>query len=393
LICASLPNDVAESFGLLAPHLGKILTSVPGEVYPNLPSESDLRPVVCQGLENLVESFYLLSSVMVEDTDDQVKQQWKSVCNKVGVEAITKIKTYVNRFLSALCNIYVTVDPKIGNGKATGQALQVIHEKSIQYFEKPIKKFLLIADKKAVGEYMATLVKSILEKQQGDMTVVDRLGVYAIMDLNLILLPNLDKDMVGVVEMYYQLLMDQVTTTDATLQKKTYKSLVHVVQHVGIDQINQLELSKVLLIDTKIATGAYRPRIQLIQTLVTLTKNKQLLLDFIPRVIPEIMLATKEASEKTRDGAYDCLVEMAKKMMNGADALLVGDGLDTVMQSISLTEGSADSDIEKNHKGEISIKEFMMMVAAGLTGDDVHMHSASIASMGRLLFEFHGIVL
>jgi hypothetical protein len=397
-LCASLPNDVPQSFAALASHLGKILTTDPADLYPNLPSQSDLRPAVCQGLENLVESFYLLTELKPEDGDDEIKLKWKEVCHKTGNEALEKIKSYSNRFLSALCNIYIAVDPKIGQGKATGQALQVLHEKSIQHFEKPIKKFLMIAEKKAISDYMMTMVKSILQKQQNpNLNPLERLSIYTIMDLVLILLPNLEPKFVGPIELYYKVCVGQLVSTDSTLQKKTYKSILHIVQHVTLASIDEVELANKLIeedIMDSVSTSAIRQRVQLIQYIVENTKKKQLLLSFIPRVLSAIMLATKEASEKTRDTAYQCLVSMARKMMSGADAMFV-EGIDEAMDTMALEpESIQDAEGDETmaeHKGEISIREFMLMVSAGLDSDSSHVQSAAIASLGRLMFEFSGL--
>jgi ribosomal RNA-processing protein 12 len=217
------------------------------------------------------------------------------------------------------------------------------------------------------------------------------------MDLVLILLPNLEPNFSGPIELYYKVCVGQLASTDSTLQKKTYKSILHIVQHVTLASIDETDLATRLIeedIQNSVSTSATRQRVQLVQFIVENTKKKQLLLSFIPRVLSAIMLATKEASEKTRDTAYQCLVAMARKMMSGSDAMYV-QGIDEAMNTMELERESiqdAEGDeVMAEHKGEISIREFMLMVSAGLDSDSSHVQSAAIASMGRLMFEFSGI--
>jgi ribosomal RNA-processing protein 12 len=40
-------------------------------------------------------------------------------------------------------------------------------------------------------------------------------------------------------------------------------------------------------------------------------------LHIIPTLIPEAVLATKEANEKTREAAYDLIIAMGRKMEEG----------------------------------------------------------------------------
>lgn len=374
LLCSNLPNDVGSSFGKLAPHVGKILTTAPVELYENLPSKADLRPIVCHALQNLVESFSLFASLEAEEGDDSDKLKWKSTGNKLGKAAIGKMKGYVNRFLSALCNLYTAVDPLILiGGNAKGQALQTLHERAIQHYEKPIKQFLKIADPSATSEYFMTMVKSILTGG-GKKNDATKMGIYQTFDLMLIFLPHLPQDDLSEESsliLMYKLLIGQLKDSDATMQKKTYKALFHLFSVLPLARVDQTALVDALLDDTVVAqitTGATKLRVKVLQSIIENSEDKKLLLTFIPQALPEVMLATKETSEKSRDAAYECIIAMARKMMAGSSAMITEDD-ETIV-------------------GEISIKEFFIMVTAGLGGASAHMQSASVASLGRLLFEF-----
>ncbi|KAI8896755.1 armadillo-type protein [Globomyces pollinis-pini] len=386
-ICSSLPCDVGDSFGFLAKHLGRVLTTSPTQLYPSLPSSADLRPVVCHGLENLVESFHLLASLTAEDGDDDEKIRWKEVSVSLGKEVIGKIQKYGNRFLSSLCNIYTAIDLDVlQNLKTKGQALQVIHEKSIQHYEKTIKKILLIVDPTSLSDYFMTMVKILLEKQNITVkTEVDLLSIYSILDLVLIMIPFLEKSDLQETPLtiFYNFCQDHIKEKDATFQKKSYKCLTHVLPFLTTIQLNLKVLIDNLLADvvlSNLSPGSTRLRVKLIQLVVEHLEDKELTLYFIPEALPEVMLATKESSEKTRDSAYDCLVAMGHKMIEG--------GVGESIESLNMNDDES-MDESKPHKGDLSIREFIMMVAAGLAGETSHMQSAAIASLGRLLFEFY----
>jgi uncharacterized membrane-anchored protein YhcB (DUF1043 family) len=390
LISATLPKDVPESFGALAPYLGRVLTTLPSVLYENLPSETDLRPLVCQGLESLIEQFMLLEKIKPKESDDSIELQYKRQCEKTAKKSLNKIKAYVNRFLSALCNIYSTVDvTKLKDTKSSGANIQVMHEKSIQFYEKPIRKFLLIAQKSAILEYCETLINSIDQKRPTMKdSEQDRLTVFTMIDLVLILLPNLEapKDQSGPVYGLYKICLGELKNPNNTMQKKVYKALFHIFDLINVSDVDLSELVEGLCDEEVISNtshGAAKSRVKLIEKLVTTTNDKEILLKFVPRVLPEVMLTTKEASEKSREVAYECLISMAKKMMSGQDAISLE--LSNSVQQMKIDELKLQNG---EHVGEISIREFMLMVLAGLGGSSAHMQSASVACLGRLLFEF-----
>ncbi|KAJ3275758.1 hypothetical protein HDV01_007225 [Terramyces sp. JEL0728] len=388
-LCATLPEDTAAIFGHLAKRLGKVLTILPKDLYPNLPSKPDLRPTVCQGLENLVESFYLFANLNPEQGDDQDKLHWKELCGNIGREVISKVQKYVNRFLSAICNIYTSVDLEdLERNKHRGQTLQSIHEKTIQTLEKTIKKLLLIAEPSSISEYFTTMTKSVSQMLANpNASDIDRLTLYTIFDLVLILIPALPKEQyLSTMMEFYKICLEQLKAADSTLQKKSYKCLSAILSLMPMDSLKIAELAELLMAEeviTRISPGSIRPRMKLLQQYVELVNENAIILQFIPTSLPEVMLATKESNEKTRDSAYDCLIAMCKKMMSGNGP--ASSGLDRALNSLGLEDGSA-------HTPEVSIKEFSIMVMAGLGGSSSHMQSAAIASLGRLFFEFSSMM-
>jgi ribosomal RNA-processing protein 12 len=94
----------------------------------------------------------------------------------------------------------------------------------------------------------------------------------------------------------------------------------------------------------------------------------------IAAILPEAVIATKEANEKAREAAYDLLISMGKKMQLGGivkNAMI--DGMDENMEDASA-----------------SIEQYFLMVSAGLAGSSQHMISATITALSRMLYDFKG---
>ena len=305
---------------------------------------------------------------------------WREKCWMGVVE-------YMPRFLAALSNLYLT-PPSLQECKNKGTTLQVQHERQMQFFATPLTLILGVVEEKLANEYFLVLVKKVLEEE---VVVESRPShsLYVLLDLMLLFMPfiqqtpssssssSLEEWSQSPVGLFYQVLLGQVGEKDATLQKKTYKSLLKVFQHpskpleqLGVqglsDFIQQVSADSVV---SSVSSGAIKNRVALFQCLVEESMDNadrvELFKEFIPLSLPEVMLATKEANEKTRDAAYDCLVAFAK----------------FVMQIPSPTQDESNK--------QQQLQELFLMVTAGLGGESPHMQSAAIATLGRLFFEFH----
>ena len=378
-LCKLVPNDIPESFDFIAPTLGKILTLQPSEMYPNLPSNHDFRPLVCKGLEFLIDGFQ--KEVSTGTNDEEINK------------SLEKINHYSKRFLTALCNIYTSVN--VANSKentSKGQNLQTLNEALTQFYERPIKKFLEIAEEKSVVDYFVTLVAAETESSTRIETRT-RLVLYSMVELSTIFLsylPN-NAESLAPTKSFYDLCLSFLKIKDGTLQKKSYKALNVLLQRQLFTNVGSL-CESILETDIveKISPGATKPRIRLVQTTIDLSNDPAFLINFVPKMLPEVMLTTKEANEKTRDSAYTCLIAMARKMMSGTDEKLVENQNQDL--ATTLSQFNMQEDGETEHIGEISIKEFCIMVCAGLSSESSNMQSAAIACLGRLLFEFSSIL-
>jgi ribosomal RNA-processing protein 12 len=396
VVCASMPGDVGEGgWNGVAETLAVILKG--GAV-----GTPDLRPIVCAGLRSLVEGYLKLEKEK-EQYDEGVQMRIES-----GLEAIKSTST---GFMAMLCNNYTSPDLSVIEGLVAGiksqkkggdltpaglvasarnVVLQTVHEKENQKCELAIKAFLQIANQEAIDGYFMELVKSLLQSQVEEREkvamVVDeepavvlqkQIRSYAIIDLLLLLLPSIATGSIEPIQLLYQVLIGQLGDSDVTLQKRTYKAINRVFEILSTSEsVNLFPLLKDLcakLVDEditlKTGSGAKKARIELIGRIVDCvgvstadvvdTEGDALLLEFVPVALGEVMLATKEASEKARTSAFETLAIMAKKMLKA---------------------GGGES--------KLNFGEFTMMIVAGLAGSTANMQSATISCLARLLFEF-----
>ncbi|KAJ3195578.1 hypothetical protein HK101_011721 [Irineochytrium annulatum] len=395
-LCATVPADLPECFDVLAPRLGKILS----ERHDAEPGEPNIKPLICSGLQALIEGYQKIASL---DPADPLFAPHVDAASF----GVSKLRQNANKFLNTLCNAYTTVDPAILDSGNTDKAavLQRLHGPGGgAVYEGCIRAFLTIADGPSVTSYFYGLVKNLLQSQSSGQEVDDgedsekislvKLRMYAVLDLITIIMPILpdvkDRDADddtplpddSPLHVLYRVLTGQLRDADATLQKKTYKSLNLLLDCLPSSQIPLDDLMS-RLVDPEVmmlaTSGVKRSRIALIRRAVERApegeEGESALIEFVPVALSEVMLATKEASEKARGAAYECLVGMGRRML--------GAGIRRARE-----EGTSDAMDGVESDRRASIKEYIIMVVAGMAGESAHMQSASIASLARLIFEF-----
>ena len=387
-LCQTLPADVDSYFSKLAPILGKIIQSNPKDLFENpLPSNLDLRPLVSEGLSNLINTFQTLSELEVNIQDDQETKKFVVKSVEHAKITLNRIRTYTNRFLSALCNNYTTPDESILlNNKAS--QLQTLFESQIQHYERAIKSLLSIANPSDVSDYFLNMVKTVLQSQNDTVpSDLEKIRIFTVMDLCLVLMPYLplenDVDVTSPIAMYYRILIRQLASKNSTIIKKTYKSLNFLLDSKSLKcDFGELCLLLVEPAALKaLSSGATKSRMLLFKK-VTNEVTPETLISFIPRVLPEVMLATKEASEKSRDAAYECLVAMGSRM-------IAGDSQVVKVEMEVYEDHLMDVDATEDHIASVNLKELVLMISGCLVSASSHLKSASIASLARLVFEFN----
>ncbi|KAJ3263728.1 hypothetical protein HDU77_010113 [Chytriomyces hyalinus] len=446
-ICSTTPKDLVEAYDTLFPQMLSLLQTQSEDLEITEDgglSETDVRPLIYNGLQALVEGYSaihasLQSSVTaaeeVEMEESAALMQMRDDLESAG-QGLHRLSSSVNKFLSVLCTVYTTPpDWILKTGENKGAVLQSMHDRGQAALEGCIQAFMGIAEGKAVTGYFYQLVKNVLQLQnaaserESDMKAEEeedvaaevalaKLKVYSMVDLLCVLvlfLPEV-KALAEVEEgeeaaeipadsplhVFYKLLSGQLRDRDATLQKKTYKSLNLLMAVLPGTQAPYKDLMAKLIdpeVISRTTSGVKRARMRLIQLVVEATTaskksdndeeveddEEALLLEFVPVVLSEVMLTTKEASEKARTAAYECLVAMGRKMLEVGIRRQRDAEWEATRRKL---KGGDEEDMEEE-KREVSFKEYMMMVVAGLAGSSTTMQSAAIACCGRLLFEFH----
>lgn len=172
---------------------------------------------------------------------------------------------------------------------------------------------------------------------------------------------------------------------DSAVQKKAYRVLLRFCEsgnthaEQAIQQNLEMLVEELVEKNASVAASAKKDRTTLLATIIPLLPADKL--HIIPSIIPEAVLATKEANEAARGAAFDLLVGMAQKMDQGG----------VIKRSlIKGAEGEEEDSAEMIDEAEANLQEYVTMVAAGLAGSSPHMMSATITALSRLLFEYHG---
>ena len=165
---------------------------------------------------------------------------------------------------------------------------------------------------------------------------------------------------------------------DPQLQKKAYKLLPKIAaSEAGSAALKARspELQS-LLLDTAVSVTppCRHDRLNALAAVIQYLPPSDL--HFIPSVLSEVVVATKETNEKARLAAFDTLVLMAERMDQQDPA---GQVIQSKIPHMPATAPTTPA----------SLQEFFTMLAAGLGGDTPHMVSASITALTRVLYSFH----
>ncbi|KAK5853979.1 hypothetical protein PBY51_015087 [Eleginops maclovinus] len=299
------PVDLLVSFKGLARTLGTIINERP-----------DLRLTVCQALRTIVSK-----SCSTEEEKAEVGR-------------------FSKNFLPILFNVY---GQQPAAGESSTYRMAVLDT---------IKVYLTVTD--------IQLVVTFLQKATDKLSSTDTTGFtrLSMMDLVVAMAPAVDE---ATMTKTFELIRPYLESKEAGMQKKAYRVLEEMCggeseecrSFVGAN----LETLKVVLLDTlkKASSPAKRPRLKcLIHIVKGLTEEHK---DFIPALLPEVIICTKEVSAGARKNAYTLLVEIGKAFVrfcgNTKDAL----------------------------------EQYLMLVYAGLTGS-VTMITCTVLALTRLMFEY-----
>lgn len=117
-------------------------------------------------------------------------------------------------------------------------------------------------------------------------------------------------------------------------------------------------------------TSSRSNRMAALEVIVDMLPNTDL--HFIPAILQEIIMSTKDVNEKSREASFSLLIKMGKKMAEGG-----------VIRNNLIPDFGPDAE-----PSQASLTEYFTIVSAGLAAQSQHMISATITSLSCLMYEF-----
>ncbi|ORY01799.1 NUC173-domain-containing protein [Basidiobolus meristosporus CBS 931.73] len=343
-----LPYDLVKAFDQdFAEVLGNVIFSEP-----------ELRPIVCTSLGTLIQKNLEFSTL--ETSDEELQKQYQ-MDKKDAVANIQHLAGFSSNFLAVFFNVFSQTPPE-----------------SRTYLTEMIQLFLKISNEGDIHETFEKvhqlLADALKEHHPVDDLAPSKLPpmAHTMMDLAVIMVEFLDTASL-------ERLMETVTALiaqeeDGVLQMMSYDAMNRMYQcenGKGVLTNNIEELQTKLLSTTLITSPvAKEERLKALANVTRVLPSSDL--SFIPSIVSEAIVCTKEAKEGSRNLAYDLLVVMGNRMKEGG---------------VIVTSKIAEMDDDAQN-AEASIAEYFTMVTAGLAGSTPNMISATITSLSRLLFEF-----
>ncbi|KAH7365818.1 hypothetical protein KP509_18G047800 [Ceratopteris richardii] len=360
----NFPSDTAQSFGRIAKHLGAVISEEP-----------DLRSMICYGLQVLIkQNKAALSEHVALDVDPEDSSGVSSVnksaeekarayyTENIARENIAAIASYSKNFLPLLFNVFIAAPAdKRGVLQSTIGAMASISEKKIvKNFFVSIMQKLLKATKEASDSVNLKGTEPMdLSGPGKEESPSSKRCIF--MDLAMSLMQGLDDESVNVL---FSAVKPTLQDGDGSVQKKGYKVLAGLCKE-GFLTSRSNEILELLAMAMPLCHfSAKGQRLNCLQPLI-LNVFKLKIEDadkVLSSFIGEIVLATKETNIKTRNRAYDILVQIGHSLKKGDP--IGSDG---------------------------KLIQFFTMIVACLAGTTPHMKSAAITAVARLIYEFNDL--
>ena len=353
-----LPLDLTQAFDQsFAEMLSNILYQQP-----------QLRTVICKGLQNLVDTNAAITELEVDGEEEDLIAQGR-VSKADAKTNLELLAGFAANLLAVLFNVYSQTLPH-----NRGNLLQCINAYlSISPKQELVETFLRVATmlESAVSETPTpTQPRQQLSSEQAKNKMPPT--SHTLMDLVITMSVHLPRESFASLFAMAANVVQQ--SEDAQLEKKAYKLIPRLSQSdIGCQALEERssDLQQLLLGSAKKASApARRDRLDSIATIIPFLPRSDL--HFIPAILSEVVMSTKEVNEKARTTAFDLLVLMAVKMSEG--------GVVVNSRTPNMSTDAPDA--------EASLEEYMTMVSAGLAGPTPHTISASITALTRLLYEF-----
>ncbi|MBA0673861.1 hypothetical protein Goari_015486, partial [Gossypium aridum] len=360
------PLDTAKSFkDLLKP------------ICSALDEEHDIRGIICSSLQILIQQ----NKRIKEGKDDAdsaeicpAKQRAIShYTPEIAGENLNVLTASAPQLLKLLSGIFMksTVDEGGSLQSTIGEFASIAHKNVVRtLFKNTMERLLEVTQQAGVAEASNMQVDNSSSKSSLFLRRA------RLIDLAVSLLPGLDEPALNLLFIAIKPALQDV---DGLIQKKAYKVLsiiLRVSPHANASELyssfNQKgflsakleELLKLMIeVLPSLHFSAKRHRLDCLYELITHASKVDPNLrrhELLSSFLTEIILALKEANKKTRNRAYEVLVQIGHEY------------------------GDQDDGGQREH--------LFNMVARGLAGETPHMISAAVKGLARLAYEFSDLV-
>ncbi|GAA5939156.1 mRNA-binding protein RRP12 [Sporobolomyces koalae] len=342
------PVDLAQSFDT------EFVSLVANVLY----TQPTLRPSIFKSLQTLLSTTLALAK---STSPAQLLQDQFGLTPEQGRASLDHLRSLAQTILSVAFNVY----GKMNRGEG-GYVLETIGAWT---------SILPASELSSTYTKISTLLLQALEAPlhpKEDPTIPP---THALLDILISIIPH----SAPVEREFFDLAMSEQllgNEKDQSVQKKAYRIAARLCEERGGNVIKGREgevVERIVEAGGKVANGAKRDRVSLLSALVPVIPADSL--HFIPSLIPEAVLSTKESNGVTREAAYTLIVSMANKLATPGATIkrhLIKGMEDTMEEEVPASED-----------------EFITMVSAGLAATSPHMIAATVGALGRLIWEFH----
>ncbi|ONK66057.1 uncharacterized protein A4U43_C06F3720 [Asparagus officinalis] len=335
-----------------------------------LPRESELHGIMCSSLQILIgqnKSVLEEGSITLDDKlSDQERKAKEHYTQAVAEENLKAIRSSSSKMLSVLSDTFLNSSKDNGGClQSTIREFASISDKNIvkNFFKKVMIKLLRATEKASKGKQLESSSDMQIDESSNAASLLHARGL--LLDLAVCLLPGVDKEEI---DLLFTAIRSPLQDKEGSMQKKAYKTLATILKESDEFLSSKVDELIPLLLEATDSChfSAKRHRLDSLYYLIVYVSkdtSEQRKTESIIAFLTEIILALKEVNRKTRNRAYDLLVEI----------------------------GHACGDEDQGGKKE-NLFEFFKMVAGGLAGEKPHMISAAVKGLARLVYEFSDLV-
>lgn len=324
-------------------------------------SKVDLRVTICHALRSLAESYIAYCDEVL--VDDLLMQEELSI--EEAKHTLTYLSTKASNILSVLFNVFSSTSPD-----SRGYVLDTIDV----YLQIIPKDELENTFNKVCGLLKNAMDEESAEQEKTKKDNSPKLSI-TMMDLIVAMTKYVPTSSYNAL---FAIFSTTVAVRDSLIQKRSYRILSKLCEtedgKLAIQQFFS-EIINLLVTTVDETQSSARPsRLAAINSLIDLLPST--LLYFIPAILQEIIISTKDNNERTRSLSYQILIKMGYKMNEG--------GIIHNSKVPGFDESTPDS--------EANLTEYFTMVSGGLAAQSPHMISAAITAVSCLIFEFKNIL-